>query len=46
MTDQWDAERGGIFEPILFQGTENMLIDNAASRATGGIEDEEEEPVQ
>ena len=46
LTNEWDDERGGIFEPILFQGTENMLVDNAASRAIGGNDDEEEEPVQ
>ena len=31
----WDSERQNIFEPILFQGTENMLVDNVASRAAG-----------
>ena len=35
LTSEWDSERQGIFEPILFQGTENMLVDNVASRATG-----------
>ena len=35
LTSEWDSERQGIFEPILFQGTENMLVDNVASRAAG-----------
>ena len=34
-----------MFEPILFSGTENMLVDNAASRAVGQ-EDEEEDRSQ
>lgn len=46
--DQWDGERTGIFDPILFTGSENMLIDNAADRAVGQDEDEEDrsDPVQ
>ena len=40
LTSDWDSERQGIFEPILFQGTENMLVDNVASRAAG--QDEED----
>ena len=40
LTSEWDSERQGIFEPILFQGTENMLVDNVASRAAG--QDEED----
>ena len=40
LTSEFDSERQGIFEPILFQGTENMLVDNVASRAAG--QDEED----
>lgn len=43
LTDQWTTERNGIFEPILFQGTENMLVENAGSRAIGQDEADEED---
>ena len=41
--DAWNEERQGIFEPILFQGTENMLVQDLGSRAVGQAEDDEEE---
>lgn len=43
LNDQWTEERNGIFEPILFQGTENMLVGDLASRAVGQAEDDEDE---
>ena len=42
LTDQWSGERNGIFEPILFTGSENMLVSNAASRAVAEADDEDE----
>ena len=43
LADKWNEERNGIFEPILFQGTENMLVDNLGNRAVGQQEEDEDE---
>ena len=43
LDEKWNEERAGIFEPILFQGTENILVDNYKDKDVGGQEDEEEE---
>lgn len=43
LESEWDGDRGNIFEPILFQGTENMLVSDAAGRAVGQADEEEEE---
>ena len=43
LDEKWNEERAGIFEPILFQGTENILVDNYRDKDVGGQEDEEEE---
>ena len=43
MTDKWDVEeRKNIFEPILFQGTENTLVD-FTNRVAGDNSDGEED---
>lgn len=46
LNDKWTEERNGIFEPILFSGNENMLVNDFASRAVGQAEDDDEEKVQ
>ena len=39
--DSWDSHRIGIFEPMPFQGDENMLVD-ASGRAINEEEDDED----
>lgn len=42
LDDKWNEDRTGIFEPILFQGTENMLVQDLGSRAVGQADDEDD----
>lgn len=40
--DTWDKHRLGIFEPMPFQGNENMLVDASGRAINEDVEDDEE----